>query len=253
MIFASMYMQFLVNWREDNIMKLHKDKKLLLFDLDGTLIDSVPDISLAVNAMLHELHIQVPVTEDMVRGWVGNGARKLVERVLRFVNTYDDGVINDCEIDNALQIFFRHYLAVNMTKTVCYKGVDKGLRKLKESGYILALITNKPLQFVPKILKYFAWSDTHNELFSMLLGGDSLAHKKPHPLPLQHVCKELGFTENQAFMIGDSKNDIFAGQNAGIDTIGLSYGYNYGQHISDFNPTHYFDNFNDMVNFLTRA
>ncbi len=102
------------------------------------------------------------------------------------------------------------------------------------------------MQFVPDILDKFAWTP----LFNMVLGGDSLTKKKPDPMPLFHVCEQLGFHVEQAFMIGDSKNDVFAGQNAKMDTIGLSYGYNYGQDIREFQPTLAFDNFGQMVEFL---
>ncbi len=220
--------------------------KLLIFDLDGTLIDSVPDIAVATNKMLSDLGKQT-FSEDNIRHWVGNGSRKLIERVLDHAIENKETITTSL-IDNAEQLFFQHYQQHCANKTVAYNGVDNGLKILKNHGFTLALVTNKPMQFVPSILEYFNWQD----LFSIVLGGDSVAEKKPSPLPLNYVCEKLNISTEHAIMIGDSKNDIFAGQNANMQTIGLSYGYNYGQEIVDFNPSYCFDDFSEMVEFLTK-
>lgn len=221
------------------------DKQLLIFDFDGTLIDSVPDLGDAINAMLTTLDKDTyPI--DTIRNWVGNGARLLVERALVGKVDIEDGALTDKETDHAEQIFFEAYQTLGGRKTVAYPDVDSGLKKLKASGYTLALVTNKPIRFVPKILQSFGWQD----LFSEVLGGDSLPVKKPDPAPLLHVCTQLGIKPDKAVMIGDSKNDILAGQNADMDTLGLSYGYNYGQDIRDLNPTRAFDNFADLVDYF---
>jgi phosphoglycolate phosphatase len=135
------------------------------------------------------------------------------------------------------------------SKTVAYPNVDNGLKKLKAAGFQLALVTNKPIRFVPKILQFFGWHD----IFSEVLGGDSLPTKKPDPAPLLQVCKALNINPAQAVMIGDSINDILAGQNANMDTLGLSYGYNYGQDIRELNPTEAFDDFSALVDYLLKA
>jgi len=109
-------------------------------------------------------------------------------------------------------------------------------------------VTNKPIRFVPKILQSFGWQ----ELFSEVLGGDSLSTKKPDPAPLLHVCGKLNVAPEQAVMIGDSRNDILAGQNANMDTLGLSYGYNYGQDIRELNPTEAFDSFKALQDYLLK-
>ncbi len=218
--------------------------RLLIFDLDGTLIDSVPDIAVATNKMLADLGKRT-FSEDNIRHWVGNGSRKLIERALDHA-IEDKETITTSLINQAEQLFFQHYQQDCANKTVAYNDVDKGLRTLKNQGFTLALVTNKPMQFVPSILAYFNWQD----LFSVVLGGDSVAEKKPSPIPLNYVCEKLNISPQNAIMIGDSKNDIFAGQNAGMKTIGLSYGYNYGQAIANFQPSYCFDNFSDMVEFL---
>lgn len=223
------------------------NKQLLIFDFDGTLIDSVPDLADATNAMLTTLGKDTyPL--DTIRNWVGNGSRMLVERALvGKIEVLEDELTVE-ETEHAEQVFFDAYKNLSDSKTVAYPNVDSGLRQLKEAGYTLALVTNKPIRFVPKILESFGWTS----LFDMVLGGDSLTTKKPDPAPLLHVCDKLGVMQDKAVMIGDSRNDILAGQNAKIDTLGLSYGYNYGQDIRDLNPTAAFDDFATLVKYLLK-
>lgn len=237
---------------------------LLIFDLDGTLIDSVPDLAVAVNAMLDELGYE-QVDESVVRGWVGNGSFKLVERALlsvsKTVNETTDGQITMATITTmgplsdvvqmAHKVFLRHYGALCdgelcAMRTVPYVGVDDGLWRLRSAGFELALVTNKPMRFVPKLLGLFGWED----LFSVVFGGDSLPVKKPDPLPLLMVCERLGVNVCDAVMIGDSKNDVLAGRSAGMATVGLTYGYNYGEPITMSEPTWVFDEFGGLVEHL---
>lgn len=221
------------------------DKQLLIFDFDGTLIDSVPDLADATNAMLTTLgKNSYPI--DTIRNWVGNGSRMLVERALVGKIEVLDGELTKEDVDHAEQVFFDAYSNMGGSKTIAYPDVDGGLKKLQAAGFKLALVTNKPIRFVPKILQFFGWQD----LFSEVLGGDSLSVKKPDPAPLLHVCEALDVTPAQAIMIGDSRNDILAGQNANMDTLGLSYGYNYGQDIRELNPTETFDDFAALVAYL---
>ncbi|CAM4024578.1 phosphoglycolate phosphatase [Psychrobacter arenosus] len=220
------------------------EKSLLLFDFDGTLIDSVPDLAAGINGMMTELG-RDPYPLDKVRDWVGNGSRLLVERALVGAVEVGDG-LPAAEVDAAEEVFFKAYAQQSGKETVAYPNVDNGLKQLADAGFTLALVTNKPIRFVPKILASFGWDG----LFAEVLGGDSLPTKKPDPAPLLHVCKQIGVSPAQAVMIGDSKNDILAGQNAAMDTLGLSYGYNYGQDIRDYNPTAAFDNFQDLVDFI---
>ena len=221
------------------------DKQLLIFDFDGTLIDSVPDLADATNAMLTTLG-KAPYPIETIRNWVGNGSKMLVERALVGKIEVLEGELTQEETDHAEQVFFDAYKNLSGSKTVAYPDVDSGLKKLKSAGFSLALVTNKPIRFVPKILQSFGWQD----LFSEVLGGDSLPVKKPDPTPLLHVCEALNVTPEQAVMIGDSRNDILAGQNANMDTLGLSYGYNYGQDIRELNPTAAFDDFSALVDYL---
>ncbi len=224
------------------------DKQLLIFDFDGTLIDSVPDLADATNAMLTTLGKDT-YSLDIIRNWIGNGSRFLVERALLGKIEVAEGELTKEEADHAEQVFFDAYKNLSGSKTIAYPDVDSGLKKLKAAGYILALVTNKPIRFVPKILQSFGWQD----LFSEVMGGDSLPVKKPDPAPLLHVCEALNVTPDQAVMIGDSRNDILAGQNANMDTLGVSYGYNYGQNIRELNPTEAFDDFATLVKYLLKG
>ena len=221
-------------------------KKLLIFDFDGTLIDSVPDLADATNIMLSQLDMPTYPLQTIEK-WVGNGARKLVERALSGSVEVDDNLVL-ADVEAAEQLFFDAYGAHDTSKTVAYPDVDSGLKQLKEAGFTLALVTNKPIRFVPHILAGMGWSS----LFEVVLGGDSLPQKKPDAAPLLHVCETLNFVPSEALMIGDSINDILAGKNAGIETVGLSYGYNYGKDIRDSQPNQVFDSFAELLTWLLR-
>ncbi|WP_201556899.1 phosphoglycolate phosphatase [Psychrobacter sp. 72-O-c] len=221
------------------------NKQLLIFDFDGTLIDSVPDLADATNNMLQQLG-KPTYSLDTIKEWVGNGSRLLIERALIGKTAVEKGEVSKEEADHAEQVFFEAYSNISRSKTFAYPNVDKGLHQLKEAGFTLALVTNKPIRFVPKILEGLGWTP----LFDMVLGGDSLPVKKPDPAPLLHVCETLNFKPAQTIMIGDSINDISAGKNAGIDTIGLSYGYNYGKDIRDSKPNQAFDHFKELLSYL---
>lgn len=213
-------------------------KSLIIFDLDGTLIDSVPDLADGVDKMLAHFD-KSPAGVANVRTWVGNGSVKLVERALVWAGLPDD------ELNHAHDLFLQAY-AQCQGKTVEYDGVTVGLNALLEKGFTLAICTNKPSQFLPDILAKMGWTDK----FACVIGGDSLAAKKPNPEPLLHICQTLGIDKSQAVMVGDSKNDILAGQNAGITTLALTYGYNYGEPIADSRPDGVFDEFGDLVTSL---
>ena len=206
------------------------DKKVILFDLDGTLVDSAPDLALAVNHMLERLERET-FSHDTIRSWVGNGAQTLVKRGLS-----GNSVVNE-EIDpelfeQALDIFLDFYSQNLCVDTVTYPNVVPTLKSLKEKGYRLVLVTNKPYGFIEPLLQGLGM----NGLFELCLGGDSLARKKPDPMPLLHACEHLNISAAECVMIGDSRNDILAANAADMQSIGVSYGYNYGEHIAVYEP-----------------
>jgi phosphoglycolate phosphatase len=220
-----------------------KNKKLLIFDLDGTLINSALDLALAVNYMLERVE-QETFSDEIIHGWVGNGALILVKRALSGTRTVDEN-IDDAYVEKALKIFLDYYEKNLCNATVPYPSVISTLHSLKEK-YTLAIVTNKPFAFVSPILKGLEMDD----LFTLILGGDSLEKKKPDPLPLQHVCKILNIDIEHSVMIGDSKNDILAANACSMDSVGVTYGYNYGENIAVHNPSVIIDDFSKLLEHL---
>ena len=217
------------------------DKYVLLFDLDGTLVDSAPDLALAVNRTLKDIHRET-IEEHTIRTWVGNGARVLIERVLSGSSEIDKQ-LGKALVDKAFALFLDHYQACLCVNSVLYKDVKSGLIALKNAGYRLAIITNKPEKFILPILQGLGIDG----IFELLIGGDTLPEKKPHPAPLLFALKQLNVSTQQCVMIGDSKNDILAAKAANLASVGLTYGYNYGDDISTFEPDWCFDEFNELV------
>lgn len=218
--------------------------KLLMFDLDGTLIDSAPDIAIAGNKMLTQLGME-KVEPERFGLWVGNGATVMVNRALSRSEQVDPNLCPNLS-KKSLDIFMKAYLSAPCVATTLYADVAQTLKTLKDQGNTIAVITNKPAAFISPILTTLNIA----QYIDFQLGGDDLPEKKPHPLPLLHTCKTLGFEPQNAIMIGDSTNDIQAAHNAGINSIGLTYGYNYAKPISDDNPNHVFDHFKDILTVL---
>ena len=218
--------------------------KLVQFDLDGTLIDSLPQLWQAVNMMLVELGFAPAELAD-VQHWVGNGADKLVTRALAHALGQAPKA---CEQQAARTRFDVAYGHVADHKVVLYPGVLETLSALKAGGKTLALVTNKPYRFVPAILA----SSGLDEYFSLALGGDTLTQKKPDPAPLLHVCQTLHIAPQHSIMVGDSENDVLAAKAAGMGVVGLTYGYNYGRNIADSKPDWVLDNIAGLLELLKR-
>ncbi|MBD1387941.1 phosphoglycolate phosphatase [Neiella sp. HB171785] len=210
--------------------------KGIAFDLDGTLLDSAPDLAAAVNAMLTGLGAE-PVAEIQVRHWVGNGMPVLVQRAMRHIGA------DESQFDHAFSLFAQAYADDPTSRSTLYPGVAEALAQLHQQDIPMAVITNKAQRFLPAILSGFDIAP----YFSQVLGGDTLAEKKPHPMPLLHVCQQWQIEPQQLLMVGDSKNDIEAGKAAGCMTLGLTYGYNYGEHIGLSNPDQVADNLLELV------
>lgn len=219
-------------------------KKLLLFDFDGTLIDSVPDLALAVNHTLKTLGRSV-FDENTIRSWVGNGAQTLVKRALLGKSDISENV-DEILFEKALKIFLDFYALNVCVQTKAYPNVVETMKSLKSKGYRLSIVTNKPYDFIEPIL----FGLELDGIFEFLVGGDSLALKKPNPEPLFHVCKTLDISVEDSLMIGDSKNDILAAKAAKMDSIGVSYGYNYGEKIDVYEPDLIIDDFADILKSL---
>lgn len=216
--------------------------KLICFDLDGTLVNSVPDLTLALNAMLDEFNLAA-CTDNDVRNWVGNGIPKMVERALNHAGKHD---VEKNYFEQAVSCFEKHYEHYLNTASGLYPQVAETLKQLHSKGYKTALVTNKAEQFLPDLLRFFDIV----EYFDLLLGGDTLAKNKPDPMQVNFACEHFSVTKAETIMIGDSRNDILAGQNANIKTIALTYGYNYGEPVSLLNPDYIINEFNELLDLL---
>ena len=195
-----------------------------LFDLDGTLVDSAPDLAAAVDQMLEHLG-RTPAGIDLVRDWVGNGAGILVRRALARKTDWEPPTARDDALFNdALAIFYHAYRQLNGRHAVVFDGVIECLEHLKGLGCRMAVVTNKPDPFVAPLLHQTGL----DQYFGLWVGGDTLAVKKPDPAPLLHAMTQLGGTRGTTVMVGDSAADVSAAQAAGIPCVAVRYGYNFG-------------------------
>jgi len=217
--------------------------QLLLLDLDGTLIDSVPDLATAVDAMLS--HIQRPAAGvEKIAHWIGNGADRLVRRALADGDDSLASRLSDDEVAQARQVFDRAYLACLHRATGVFPGVASFLDETSGSSTTkMVLITNKPRQFTEPLIASLGWRD----YFEFLVCGDDLAEKKPSPMPLLYACERTGIAPECTIMIGDSCHDIGAAKSAGIVSVGVTYGYNHGADIRDSQPELVVDSFTEFL------
>lgn len=199
--------------------------KAVVIDLDGTLLDTAPDLADAAMAMAEELGLP-PITLDEVKTYIGNGVSRLVKRVL----TRDMQAEPAPELfQKALPIYEKHYANWVSRKSRPFPGVLEGLQAFKALGVHVACITNKAERFTLPLLK-----DTGLfEYFELILSGDSLPEKKPSPLPLLHACQVFGIEPNTLLLIGDSLNDTQAARAAGCPVFCVPYGYNRGRPVSE--------------------
>ena len=217
----------------------------MIFDLDGTLVDSAPDLAIAVNMMLADLGRET-FPAERIRSWVGNGAQTLTKRALSGKTEIDESIEKSL-FDEALAVFLKAYTANLCVETVLYPHVRQTLKSLQTQGFRLALVTNKPFDFIDPLLQGLGL----NDIFELNLGGDSLSKKKPDPMPLLHVCEVLGVDVSSCLMIGDSKNDILAAKSAHMDSVGVSYGYNYGEPIGVYAPEAVIDDMSEIFKLLS--
>jgi len=197
--------------------------KLVLIDLDGTLVDSLPDIAFCVDRMLTELDLP-PAGQARVREWVGNGTDTLVRRALA---GNLDGEVDEGLFARALPEFTTLYAQHTSERSRVYDGVPAGLAYLRATGAALACVTNKASAFTHKLLAEMGL-DKH---FSLVISGDTLARKKPDPLPLLHASRHFAVPPEYGLLIGDSANDVKAARAAGFGVVCVSYGYNHGDDI----------------------
>lgn len=217
--------------------------KLIGFDLDGTLVNSLPDLALSLNSAFAEVGLpQAP--EEVVLPWIGNGADVLFARGLEWTGRASEF---SSEQRAALERRFGYFYGENVcNRSVLYPNVKQTLETLHAKGYTLAVVTNKPTKHVLPVLKSFEI----DHLFAETLGGQSLPAIKPHPAPLYYLCGKFGLYPEEILFVGDSKNDILAAQAAGCKSVGLTYGYNYHIPIADSQPDYVFDDFAQLLTIL---
>jgi len=216
--------------------------EMILIDLDGTLIDSVPDLAYCVDAMMGALEMPEH-GEAKVRDWVGNGVERLVRRAL--VGQLE-GEPDDELFQKAYPIFLELYAEHNAQRSMLYPGVQEGLEFLKGAGYQLGCVTNKAEQFTLPLLRDLGIID----FFAIIVSGDTLPKKKPDPMPLLHAAEHFGVEPKAALMLGDSMSDVKAARAAGFRIICVSYGYNHGQDIREFGPDAVIDSFTELETLL---
>lgn len=214
----------------------------VLFDLDGTLIDSVPDLAYCVDETMKR--IGMPVRgEAAVRQWVGNGVQRLVERAL--INAVE-GMPEQALMDKAYPVFLELYKDNTSQRSCVYEGVVEGLEWVLAQGYRVACVTNKAEAFTVPLLKDKGLHD----YFEVIVSGDTCAEKKPHPMPLLYAAEQLGETAENALMIGDSRSDVKAARAAGFHIFCMTYGYNHGEDIRDYEPDVVMDSLMEIKPYL---
>ena len=212
---------------------------LVGFDLDGTLVDSVPDLAWCIDRTMVRFGI-LPRGEALVREWVGDGVERLVERALTGEphTPADPGMLRE-----ACTVFLELYAVHGRDRSRVYPGVREGLAGLRAQGAALACITNKPHAPAERLLAHLALLDS----FELVLGGDSLPRRKPDPLPLLHACREIGVAVERSVFVGDSVNDVAAARAAGMRVACVRYGYNHGRDIAEAAPDAVIDSLDELA------
>jgi len=218
--------------------------RLVLCDLDGTLVDSVPDLAESANAMLRDLGL--PGRDlQAARAWVGNGVERFVKRAL---SGEMDGEPDPVLLQSALEKFKVHYAANLSRSSTLYPGVEEGLRRMAAAGLHLACVTNKPEPFTSRLIEAIGLA----EFFELVVAGDTTARRKPDPMPLQYAADHFSLASEQCLMVGDSSNDVVAARAAGFAVACVPYGYNHGADIRDSNPDLVVDNLCELAERFAR-
>lgn len=215
-----------------------KNIKALAFDLDGTLVDSAPGLTLALDAAMQASGFATPGTDNL-KMWIGNGIDILIERALNWANAPTTKLL--CQ--KIRSDFDLYYVKTAPSGSPLYPQVKEVLEALVNAGLPLAVVTNKPTVFVRPILSYLGIE----HYFKFVVGGDDVVRRKPHPTALYFVLAHTGVLAKELLFVGDSRNDIQAAQAAACPVVGVNYGYNYGEPIADSHPDCVLDSFADLL------
>lgn len=221
-----------------------------IIDLDGTLVDTLGDFSVALGRMLHELGLP-PIAPAFVATMIGKGSEHLLRSVLKHVLTQVERALEAPEIDATVEALYvrawpsyqRHYAAINGQHAQTYPGALQGVQALHGAGLRLACLTNKPLAFARALLQAKGLAP----YFAQVFGGDSFAAKKPDPLPIRKTCEALHSLPARTLVVGDSSNDAQAARAAGCPVVLVTYGYNHGQPARSVPADGYIDSLADLL------
>jgi phosphoglycolate phosphatase len=214
----------------------------VVFDLDGTLVHSGPDLAVATNRMLENLGLDRH-DDEVIFQWLGNGAARLVQRAL----TGDfDGIPEQELFERGYALFMRYYGEKMCVRSAPYPHVERVLGQFKEAGVPMACLTNKPQRFTAPILQ----SLHLDRYFDVVVAGDTLPVKKPDPRPLRYIVERLGIPVDGGVMVGDSISDIHAAQAAGMPVICVSFGYNQGLDLTEASPDAIIDCFAELPDII---
>ena len=219
--------------------------KAVVIDLDGTLLDTAPDIAEAAQRMLRDLGMP-PVDLEKIRSFIGNGIANLVRRAL---TGEMHGKPDEALFARALPLFEKHYDEVLTRETRPYPGVMEGLKALRDAGFTLVCITNKAQRFTLPLLAAMGMKD----YFDLILSGDSLPRKKPDPLPLRYAAIYYEIEPGDLLLVGDSLNDSQAARAAGCSVVLLPYGYNGGKDVRQQDCDGVIDSLAEVLKLIRKA
>ncbi len=211
-----------------------------MIDLDGTLVDTLPDFAVAIGLMLAELGLPA-VEAEVVRALIGKGADHLVRAVLEYVAA--GAAVDAALVEDGRQRYRGHYGEVNGRHAVVFPDVVEGLEALRRRGLRLACLTNKPTAFAQSLLA----TAKLDGYFELVRGGDAFLRIKPDPMPLVQTCEALGTLPAHTLMVGDSSNDARAARAAGCPVLLATYGYNHGEPVRDVDADGFFDSLAEVA------
>ena len=214
----------------------------ILFDLDGTLIDSIPDITQALNNMRKKFSLP-PIKADAVRNIVGRGFPTTVKKILSIDNSEQEV---ETIYKEAYQITLTEYTQHMGKHTTIFPNVIDTLIDLKKQNYRTAIVTNKESKHAILTIKHL----NLEPYFDLIIGGNTTNNYKPHPEPVYFAMKKLQASPENSIMIGDSKSDIQAAKAANIRSIAVTYGYNHGEPINNAQPDYIINNIGELTNLL---
>ncbi|MDA9600359.1 phosphoglycolate phosphatase [Nitrosomonadales bacterium] len=214
--------------------------KAILFDLDGTLFETAPELSKAVNLMLKDLEM-VELKTDEIKNFIGKGAENLIKQSLKASSQKDPTLF----FAKAEKLFAHHYSLISVN-SLMFDGVEKAISHLKAKDFLLGCVTNKPAVYTEALINQSCLSD----FMDIIVSGDTTEKKKPHPLPILYALNQLNVEPKDAIMVGDSIVDIEAAFTAGTHIFTVPYGYQFGESIISDKVDYAMSNFSELTQII---